>query len=161
MDEQNYNATSYAQIVETNLDMVYRIALHHTSNISDADDITQEVFVKYISSPKIFESDEYLKAWLIRVTINLCKNHYRLLRKTVVGLQDDFPAPTPINQYILDEVRKLKPNFRNVIYLHYYEGYTAKEIGKILGVSQNTVLSWLKRGREALRSKLDGGDFDE
>lgn len=142
-------------------DTVYRVALHNTANFSDAEDVTQEVFVKLLEVNKSFRDSEHLKAWLIRVTINLCRDKMKkssretLVEKVVPCKQNDEKSD------VLEAVKALPEKYRNAIYLHYYEGYTAKEIGKILDAKENTVLSWLSRGRDALRKELDGGFDDE
>ena len=135
-------------------DTVYRVALHNTANFSDAEDVTQEVFVKLLETNKAFRDSEHLKAWLIRVTINLCRDKTKKSsRETLV--ENVFPnKPNEDKSEVLEK-------YRNAIYLHYYEGYTAKEIGKILDAKESTVLSWLSRGRDALRKELDGGFDDE
>ncbi len=142
-------------------DTVYRVALHNTANFSDAEDVTQEVFVKLLETNKAFRDSEHLKAWLIRVTINLCRDKKKKSsRETLV--ENVFPnKPNEEKTDVLEAVKALPEKYRNTIYLHYYEGYTAKEIGKILDAKENTVLSWLSRGRDALRKELDGGFDDE
>ncbi|MEE0980628.1 MAG: RNA polymerase sigma factor [Acutalibacteraceae bacterium] len=142
-------------------DTVYRVALHNTANFSDAEDVTQEVFVKLLETNKAFRDSEHLKAWLIRVTINLCRDKMKKSsRETLV--ENVFPnKPNEDKSEVLEAVKALPEKYRNAIYLHYYEGYTAKEIGKILDAKESTVLSWLSRGRDALRKELDGGFDDE
>ncbi|MBO5421184.1 MAG: RNA polymerase sigma factor [Clostridia bacterium] len=142
-------------------DTVYRIALHNTANFSDAEDVTQEVFIKLLESNKAFHDSEHLKAWLIRVTINLCRDKMKKSsRETLV--ENVLPYNRGEEKTdVLEAVKALPEKYRNAVYLHYYEGYTAKEIGKILDAKENTVLSWLSRGRDALRKELDGGFDDE
>ena len=142
-------------------DTVYRVALHNTVNSSDAEDVAQEVFIKLLESGKSFRDGEHLKAWLIRVTINLCRDKMKKSsRETLV--ENVFPnKPNEDKSEVLEAVKALPEKYRNTIYLHYYEGYTAKEIGKILDAKESTVLSWLSRGRDALRKELDGGFDDE
>lgn len=142
-------------------DTVYRVALHNTANFSDAEDVTQEVFVKLLETNRAFRDSEHLKAWLIRVTINLCRDKMKKSsRETLV--ENVFPnKPNEDKSDVLEAVKALPEKYRNAIYLHYYEGYTAKEIGKILDAKESTVLSWLSRGRDALRKELDGGFDDE
>lgn len=142
-------------------DTVYRVALHNTANFSDAEDVTQEVFVKLLETNKAFRDSEHLKAWLIRVTINLCRDKMKKSsRETLV--ENVFPnKPNEDKSEVLEAVKALPEKYRNAVYLHYYEGYTAKEIGKILDAKESTVLSWLSRGRDALRKELDGGFDDE
>lgn len=141
-------------------DTVYRIAVHNTSCKADADDITQEVFLKLLEHSLPIKGEEHLKAWLIRVTINLCHDTYRKNARIEVT---EFPVKDEAHVHtdsVLEAVKLLPENYRNAIYLHYYEGYTAKEIGKILNAKENTVLSWLSRGRNALKDII-GGFEDE
>ena len=91
------------------------------------------------------------------MAINKCRNLHRAKRSEEVPLPPQFPAPPGTDGSVLDEVRALPEPYRNAIYLHYFEGYTAKEIGEILGAKRNTVLSWLARGRQALRERMIGG----
>lgn len=142
-------------------DTVYRVAMHNTRCKSDAEDVTQEVFVKLLESSKSFKDSEHLKAWLIRVTINQCRS---LMRKySREAEQSAQPADCAVydGDSVLEAVKALPENYGNAIYLHYYEGYTAKEIGKLLDAKENTVLSWLSRGRAALRKDMIGGFEDE
>ncbi len=142
-------------------DTVYRVALHNTANFADAEDVTQEVFIKLLEANKAFRDSEHLKAWLIRVTINLCRDKMKKSsRETLVENVVSYKTGEE-KADVLEAVKSLPENYRNTIYLHYYEGYTAKEIGKILDAKENTVLSWLSRGRDALRKELDGGFDDE
>ena len=142
-------------------DTVYRVALHNTVNFSDAEDVTQEVFIKLLETNKVFRDSEHIKAWLIRVTINLCRDKMRKSGREAL-VENVFPYQSSEEKTdVLEAVRSLPEKYRNTIYLHYYEGYTAKEIGKILDAKENTVLSWLSRGRDALRKELDGGFDDE
>ena len=140
------------------MDTVYRIAAHNAPQVADAEDVTQEVFESLLTCRKSFRDEEHLKAWLIRVTINQCKNLYR---HPVEPLPDDLPAPAAESSSVLEEVRALGDPYAGAIYLHYYEGYTAAEIGGLLGTGQNTVLSWLRRGREQLKKRMIGGFDDE
>lgn len=145
---------------ENYLDLVLRVAGHYTDNISDAEDAVQDVFLKLWKSGKSFKDNEHLKAWLCRVTINGCHDIFRASRRLTV-LDDNIPSTDTLpDDDIMDCIRALPENYRNVIFLHYYEGYTAKEIGEILGKKTNTVLSWLSRGRALLKDAL-GGDFGE
>lgn len=140
-------------------DTVYRVALHNTDNFSDAEDVTQEVFIKLLERDKTFRDSEHLKAWLIRVTINLCRDKMKKSGREALVENVILNKTEEAETDVLQAVKSLPENYRNTIYLHYYEGYTAKEIGKILDAKENTVLSWLSRGRDALRKELDGG-FD-
>lgn len=151
---------TFSRVLEAHAVTVWRVALHNAPTRADAEDVTQEVFEKLLSCRKEFQSDEHLKAWLIRVTINRCKSLHRGLRPLAGRVPDTYPAPEEGDSTVLDAVRALPGKYRNAIYLHYYEGYTAEEIGGILGTSRNTVLSWLSRGRAILKKQMIGG-FDD
>lgn len=138
-------------------DTVYRVAVHNTRCKSDAEDVTQEVFVKLLESSKKFKDGEHLKAWLIRVTINECRTLMRKYSRETEQSAEIADCAVYDGDSVLEAVKALPENYRNAIYLHYYEGYTAKEIGKILDAKENTVLSWLSRGRAALRKEMIGG----
>ena len=142
-------------------DTVYRVAVHNTRCKSDAEDITQEVFVKLLESSKKFKDGEHLKAWLIRVTINECRTLMRKYSRETEQSAEIADCAVYDGDSVLEAVKALPENYRNAIYLHYYEGYTANEIGKILDSKENTVLSWLSRGRAALRKEMIGGFEDE
>ena len=142
-------------------DTVYRVAVHNTRCKSDAEDVTQEVFVKLLESSKKFKDGEHLKAWLIRVTINECRTLMRKYSRETEQSAEIADCAVYDGDSVLEAVKALPENYRNAIYLHYYEGYTTKEIGKILDSKENTVLSWLSRGRAALRKEMIGGFEDE
>ena len=151
---------AFAHASRCYMDTVLRVALHHTRTEADAEDVTQEVFEKLLVSGKSFRDGEHLKAWLIRVTLNRCKNLSRAQRWEAGELPEGLSVPPPEPSSVLDEVRALPEHYRSAIYLYYYEGYTATEIGKLMGRSVGTVLSWLSRGREALKKRMIGG-FDD
>ncbi len=140
-------------------DMVYRIALNNTRSTADAQDITQEVFMRLLESSKAFKDSNHLKAWLIRVTINLCHDEFKRNQRLSDSFNEIRDEAVFNESPVAEAVNSLPENYRNAIYLHYYEGYTAKEIGKILGAKENTVLSWLSRARQKLKEELAGG-FD-
>ncbi|MDL2232495.1 sigma-70 family RNA polymerase sigma factor [Ruminococcaceae bacterium OttesenSCG-928-L11] len=142
-------------------DKVRRICFMHLSNRSDVEDVFQEVFLKYALHDADFESDDHERAWLFRVAINACKDlHKSVWRRRVSSLADADEAHLAIaeeNRDVLDAVLRLTPpKYRDVIYLHYYEGYKAAEIAAILGQKENTIYTWLTRAREQLRQTLGG-----
>lgn len=148
--------------VEKYADTVRRVCFMHLKNYSDVEDVFQEVFLKYLLHEEPFESDAHEKAWLIRVTINSCKDIFKsFFRRKVCSLDDIGTEPFYIqeeNQYLLDAVLKLPDNYKNVIYLFYYEGYTAVEIAKILNRRENTIYTWLSRAKAKLKDEL-GGEY--
>jgi RNA polymerase sigma-70 factor (ECF subfamily) len=150
--------------VEKYADTVRRVCFMHLKNHSDVEDVFQEVFLKYILHDRPFESDDHERAWLIRVAINACKDVLKsFFRRRVLSLEDVEPEPFTIQderQEILDAVLKLPDNYKNVIFLFYYEGYTAVEIAKILNKRENTIYTWLSRAKAKLKDTLGGEHFD-
>lgn len=149
------------QAMEMHADTVKRICVLYLKNHADTEDIFQTVFLKYTLSPTAFESPEHEKAWLIRVTINACKDLLRsFFRRRTVPLQEAAELPAEeAHSEVLEAVLALPESYRSVIYLHYYEQYTAPQIADILGKNTNTVYTLLTRGRDRLRDAL-GGDGD-
>lgn len=150
--------------VERYADTVKRLCMVHLKNTADTEDIFQTVFLKYALSSAEFESREHEKAWFIRVTINACKDLLKsFFRSRTVSLEVLAELPAEMsddNREVLEAVLSLPDKYKEVVYLHYYEDYTAPEIGKILGKNVNTVYTLLNRARQMLREKL-GGEGDE
>lgn len=142
-------------VVETHMDMVLRIAYQNTLNKLQSEDIAQEAFIRLIKKQQSFCDDEHIKAWLIRITINLCKDFKKSFwnRKVEPLTQECFNF-TYEQLNILEEVKKLPLKYRNVIYLYYFEGYSIGEISNILEKNENTVSSLLSRGRNKLKTLL-------
>lgn len=148
--------------VERYTDTLYRVALHAAPTPEDAEDAVQDTFEKLLHCGKTFTSETHLKAWLIRVTINRCHDLCRLAENKNLPLDESLPVPEDKDQTdLLALVLTLPPNYRTAIYLHYYEGYTAAEIGDMQDISPNTVLTWLSRGRAKLRTLLKEDMEDE
>ena len=152
----------FALAVQRYSDTVFRAAMHNCSCTADAEDVVQDVFEKLLNYSGRFESEEHLKAWLLRVAINRCRDLTRAAHQKDTELDENLPAPDAFpDGSVMDAVRALPGNYRNAIYLHYYEGYTAAEIGRMLGAPANTVLSWLRRGRAQLQTMLKEEIEDE
>lgn len=148
------------RVMETYGDMVRRICFVHLKNRHDTEDVFQNVYMKYLLHTTSFETAEHEKSWFVRVTINACTDWLRsLARRKWVPLDviaeesDSLDSPSA---EILEIVLKLPEKYRNVIYLHYYEEYTASEIAGILGKKENTIYTWLSRAKGILREKLGG-----
>ena len=139
-------------------DTVYKIALSQTKDRHDADDVFQEVFLRLITNLNKIQSREHLKAWLIRVTLNCCKTHYRVWRMRSAELIEDIPYITPEEHDIFYAVLELPQKYKTVIHLFYYEELSVKQIGEILDMKESTVKSQLFRAREMLRDALKGED---
>ena len=149
--------TQARRLVDAYADMILRISYQYLKQTSDAEDICQTVFLKYLSGNRAFDSAEHEKAWIIRTTINTCKDYVKssFFRRTV-PLEEAaaIAAPQVPNAEILDAVKTLPRNYRISIYLYYYEGYSAREIGAILRKSEETIAQYLSRGRKKLKQAL-------
>ncbi len=150
--------------IEQHSNMVRRLCIIHLKNHADTEDIFQTVFLKYVLSSVSFENEEHEKSWFIRVTINACKDLLKsFFHSRVTSLDDILEKPAEIPEdykEVLDAVLSLPQKYREVIYLHYYEGYTAPEISRILGKKVNTVYTLLTRSRQMLREKLGGDGYE-
>ena len=146
-------------------DTVRRICFVHLKSYADTEDIFQEVFLKYALSSVVFDSQEHERAWIIRVTINACRDLLKsAFRRRTVPMEElaDLPDQTTReHREVLQAVLSLPKNYRDAVYLHYYEGYSAPEIGQILGKKVNTVYTLLSRAREQLRTTLGGEGYGE
>lgn len=139
-----------SRAIELYSDMIRRICLLHLKNHADTEDVFQEVFLKYVLRGAVFESVEHERAWLIRVTVNACKDLLKsLFRRKTVSLEvlsEEAASISSEQHATLEAVLALPEKYKDVIYLHYYEGYNAREIGRILKKKENTVYSLLSRG---------------
>ena len=152
MDEQELErlAGQYA-------DMIYRIALNDTRSPADAEDILQEVLLSLFTAAPAVESPEQEKYWLIRVTMNKGKNHWRsLLRRSTLPLEetDGYLSQEPDHRALREAVAALPRNQRRAVDLYYFEGYSTGEIAAILNSKEATVRTWLHRGRQRLKEYL-------
>lgn len=145
-------------LVEKYFNTVYKLALARTKDVHSAEDITSDVFLKFMQTEKVFETEEHIKAWLIRVTIN-CSNSLfsgAWFKKTV-PLEDTIPAEMPEEESdVYLAVMRLPEKYRTVIHLFYYEELSVAEISKALGINDSTVKSQLSRGRSMLKESLKG-----
>ena len=152
------------RVIELYGDTVRRLCMIYLKNYADTEDIFQNVFLKYATSSIKFENDEHEKAWFIRVTINKCKDLLKsFFRNRTVSLDDIVEKPEAIpSDYreVLEAVLSLPQKYRNVVYLHYYEGYSAPQISHILGKNVNTVYTLLTRSKKMLREKLGGDGYE-
>ena len=146
-------------------DMLFRICLVMLCNEQDAQDAVQDTFCRYMEHTPKFRDGEHEKAWLLRVSINACKDYLKsFFRRNVVSLETVYEMEAVVpedHREVLEAVLSLPDKYTDVIYLHYYDGYSAAEIGKILGKRENTVYSLLSRGRKLLKEKLGGDEVGE
>lgn len=151
------------QAIERYSDLVKRICFLYLKNQADTEDIFQTVFLKYILYSGIFESAGHEKAWMVRVTINACKDllksfyHKRMLP---LDMLKEEASKEPESHGLLEVVLGLPKKYKDVIYLFYYEEYSAAEIAGIIGKKENTVYTLLARGRAMLKEKIGGDGFE-
>ncbi len=140
---------------------VYRTALAIAGDTSDAEDIVQEVFWRAFEKSPEFESEMHERAWLIRVTVNLCNSRLRSLwRRRRSPLLDSYPAAEPEQHELLDIILTLPHKYRTVIHLFYYEGYSIKDISGLTGQKEATIRSHLTRARQKLKSVLEEEEYE-
>lgn len=152
------------EAIERHADTVRRLCMIYLKNYADTEDIFQTVFLKYVLSSVSFESEEHEKAWFIRVTINACKDLLRnFFRSHTVSIDEIMEQPaqlSPDHREVLEAVLSLPQKYRDVVYLHYFEDYTAPQISRILGKNVNTIYTLLTRSKRMLREKLGGDGFE-
>ncbi len=139
--------------------MVTRICIMNLRNIDDAKDCFQDVFIK-LYQQKEFDSEDHLKHWLIRVTMNTCKDYQRKFYKPTINIDNIIIQNHHEDFILLPILMTLPTRYKNILYLYYYEGYKINEIASMLHIKENTVKSRLKRGRNKLKEKL-GGQYNE
>ena len=149
------------EIVKKYFNTVYRLALSQTKSTTYADDVTQDVFLRFLNKERSFESDEHIKAWLIRVTLNCSKSVFMTSWfKKCIPLSEELTFESEEKSDVYYATLELPPKYRAAIHLFYYEGYSVAEIAKITDTKESTVKSQLHRARELLKEKLKGGyDF--
>ena len=148
-------------LLATCANMLYRVAFSRTQNKSDAEDVVQEVFLRYLRSNTYFGNEEYRKAWLLRVTINCSKSLLTSswFRKTE-PLDEDIPVENPELLGVYPAVQALPVKYRTVIHLYYFEDLSVKQIASILDIGESSVKTQLHRARAMLRERLQG-EYDE
>lgn len=141
-------------------DMIYKLAVSQTKDLQHAEDVTNDTFLKFIETDKRFESEEHIKAWLIRVAINRGKSVFlsAWYRKTV-PLEENIPVEMSVDESgVYSAVIKLPQKYRAVIHLFYYEDLSVAQIAETLNIRESTVRSQLTRGRAMLRNILKGAE---
>ena len=152
------NRAEAERLVHSYSDLILRLSYTYLKSTDDAQDICQTVFLKLWEKAPAFVSPDHERAWIIRTTANTCKDLLKShWRKTTAPLEAAaaVPAPQPEEGSLLAAVNLLPPQYRAVIYLHYYEGYAAKEIARLLGANPATISTRLRRGRAQLKTLLE------
>ena len=149
--------TEFCYYAEKYIDTVYRVAFSMLKNPHDADDMTQETFMKLFLSNVSYVSDEHVKNWLIKVTVNGCKNVFRVRWRQHEDIDDyanTLGFETKEQSDLFYAINALDKKYAVIIHLHYFEGYTCKEIGELLSISENTASTRLRRARCKLKEIL-------
>ena len=144
------------------MDTVFRVAMNYLKNKTDADDVTQNVLLKFYKSDVDFESEEHVKHWLIRVTLNECKNFLRFPWQKYASLEDymeTLQMPEPEHREMLNAVMALPTKYRMILYLYYYEGYSVGEMSKMLDRKESTIQTQLATARKKLKIELEKEGF--
>lgn len=142
-------------------EMVFRICFIYLKNQQDAYDATQETFLKLLQDDKSFHSEEHAKAWLITVSSNICKNILKSFwHKNRAGsdalllLSQESTNEDAEHREVLDAVLRLPQKYKDLVYLHFYEGYSIEEIAKMTGKKSSTLRSRLSKAKALLRDYL-------
>lgn len=144
------------QTILRNSNTVYRLAYAQMKNTSDADDVYQEVFYRYIRKKPFFENQEHKKAWFIRVTVNCCKTSLKSFWKTKVCELDETFEDTEVEKEDLSfALKKLPKKYSAVLYLFYLEDMSIKEIASALNLKEGNVGVLLSRARQKLKEILE------
>ncbi|WDC83382.1 RNA polymerase sigma factor [Caloramator sp. mosi_1] len=155
----------FVEIYQRNVDTVYRICYIYLRNHDDTEDAVQSVFMKLLKNNKKFESSEHEKAWLILTSKNYCKDVLKSWwRKHRISI-DDIPEiacwdNSQIACEVLEKLLSLPAKYKEVLYLYYYEGYSIKDISKLLGRNESTIQTQLSTGRKRLKISI-GGEYNE
>lgn len=153
--EKSMGKPDTASAVEKWGNAVYRLACSQVKSRTDADDVFQEVFLRYHRFAPSFQSEEHGKAWLLRVTINCCRTHLAApWRRCTVPLEDIYTCRAPEESAVAEALQTLPPKDRALIHLFYFEGYPTEEIAGIMGLRPASVRSRLTRARQKLRLLL-------
>ena len=149
------------EVIGEYFNMVFRLALTHMKNKHDAEDVTQEVFLRYISKSRIFESEEHRRNWLIRVTINRCNSLWAAWFRKDEPLDENISFDKKEHDDLFEYLTMLPHKYRTVVHLFYCEDLSTKQISVTLKAKESTVRTWLTRARAILREKLKGDYFNE
>lgn len=159
------DAADAAQFVRQYSNMILRICFTYSLGRADAQDICQNVFLKLLQSDRRFDSEGETRAFIIRMTVNECKDVLKSgWRRRSVPLDELIERETPFlpeeNTGLLSAVQRLPVKYREAVYLFYYEGYNAEEIAAMVGAKPAAVRQRLARAREKLRKELEGSGYE-
>ena len=161
---RQFDQSEAERLVHTYSDLILRLSYTYLKSTHDAEDICQTVFLKLLTGGPAFDSPAHEKAWIIRATANACKDVLRsAFRQRTVALEAaaSAAAPEAPDSEVIEAVMALPENYREAVYLHYFEGYSIREIAALLGRSEAAVSAHLSRGRHKLRDVLGGNYYEQ
>jgi RNA polymerase sigma-70 factor (ECF subfamily) len=157
-DEKSKVSQNIEELYERHYDMIFRVSFSYLKNTEDTKDIVSEIFLKLLQNKINFKDAEHEKAYLLRMTINLCKNYLKHWRRKNENI-DDYANLEGENPFQEDETLKiileLPEKYKYVIHLYYYEGYTSEEIAKLLKKPHSTIRYHLQEARKLLKGVLE------
>lgn len=151
--------TDCQQLVQTYAGTLYRLAFSYCRNRQDAEDVVQEVFLKYLKQKGSFPDENSRRNWLMKVTVNTCKDLFRApWRSRCCSLEEaaEPAALMPEESELLSAVLRLPAKYRVAVHLYYYEDYSIAEIAKMVNASESAVRMRLQRARQKLKTELGG-----
>ncbi|WP_078593107.1 RNA polymerase sigma factor SigW [Evansella clarkii] len=169
------NQQAFAELVELYKDKVFQVAYRMLGNVHEAQDISQEAFLRAYTNIESYDINRKFSTWIFRIATNLAIDRIRKkkpdfhLEDQVAGTEDlDYYSQIPgddelpedvvvqheMQEWIQDEIMMLPPKYRSAIILKYMEDLSLKEIGEVLNLPVATVKTRIHRGREALRKRL-------
>ena len=151
---------NFIETYNRHVDMVYRVCYSFMKNQTDAEDMVQETFLRLLSNQKKFADERHEKAWLIVTASNLCKDTLKKWWRTNENIEDypDLPQKTNGSSAVMEAILSLSDDYKTVVYMYYYEGYSTAEIAQFLGCPDATVRSRLARARKQLQAMLGGAE---
>lgn len=155
----------FCELYEKHFEMVYRVCFSFMKNVADTEDAVSETFLKLMSHMPEMKNENHLKGWLVVTASNYCKNQLKYWwRKKRTSIDESCwngkTALADARNEMLDAILRLPKRYKTVIYLYYYEGYSSKEIGEMVGRSASAIRNDLQKARKYLKAELqDGGIF--
>ena len=145
----------FNNVYNRNVETVYRICYMYLKNKVDSEDMTQNTFIKYMKNNPVFENEKHEKAWFIVTATNSCKNHFKTWWNKNTTLEEDIVVTsTDKKDETLETILNLPTKYKQVIYMHYYEGYATKEIAQLLNIKESTIRTHLVKARQLLKDIL-------
>ncbi len=159
MPSSRASKKEFVEVYYRHVDTVYRVCYSFMKNRADTEDMVQETFLRLLSAKKEFQNERHEKAWLIVTASNICKDTLKKWWRKNENIEDflDIAEEPREHDGILEEILKLPEDYKDAVYMYYYEGYTTVEIAEFLHCPESTVRSRLMRAKKKLQVMLGGG----